>query len=71
MGAGPAGGRGGRIAWAGPHDDWLLVSGFDRLVFISVFYDSNKAIKYKIYKQPKFQVIWLCFQTIIGICAVL
>jgi hypothetical protein len=30
MGSGPAGGRGGRVTWAGPYGDWLLITGFDR-----------------------------------------
>ncbi|XP_028401542.1 coronin-7-like [Dendronephthya gigantea] len=46
LGSGPAGGRGGRIAWAGPYGDWLLVTGFDRSKRRQIsLYDSRDLMK--------------------------
>ncbi|CAB4032799.1 Hypothetical predicted protein [Paramuricea clavata] len=46
MGSGPAGGRGGRVTWAGPYGDWLLVTGFDRSKRRQIsLYDSRDLMK--------------------------
>lgn len=46
LGSGPAGGRGGRVTWAGPHGDWLLLSGFDRSRRRQIsLYDSRDLLK--------------------------